>query len=68
MHPSILKERMLFCVFIAIQIIRYVTCDDYPMEEKLVDYFVTTNRIPDKLNNGTLKTIGDTCAIDIIWN
>ena len=38
------------------------------MEANSFDYLVTTYHIPDKLNNCTIKTIGDSCIIDVIWH
>ena len=65
------KENMLFYLFITFQIIYSISCDinchDCPIEENTFDYFVTADRLPDKLNNCGTKPTDDICKIDIIW-
>ncbi|CAF0845391.1 unnamed protein product [Rotaria sordida] len=45
-----------------------ITCSVCPIDANSFDYFITTDRLPDRLNNCTLQTTEDNCFIDVIWH
>ena len=63
---------VLFGSFIALGLISSITCTitcyDSPLFDNSFDYIITADRIPDQLKNCTVKSVGDTCEIEIKWS
>lgn len=63
---------MFLYLFVIYQLIYsvscFVTCHVCPIETNSFDYLITTNHIPDNLNDCTTRRTGDNCYIDIVWN
>ncbi|CAF3162448.1 unnamed protein product [Rotaria socialis] len=62
---------MLFYLLVTLQFIHsiscFVTCHVCPIDMNTFGYFITTDHMPNTLNNCTTQATSDSCFIDLIW-